>query len=163
MHQQFMAIYDSFFDDIYRYVFVRIGARWDADDLVSEIFRKALEAYSPKIQNPSAWLFRIARNTVTDFYRKKRELPLGGGIGESWPGETCFELDVETRERVLGLRKCLSMLSQEDFDLISLHYFSGMTYKDMSRLLHKSEGSVKMKVMRAKNRLGNFVKEKMEG
>ncbi len=163
MHQQFMAIYDSLFDDIYRYVFVRIGARWDADDLVSEIFRKALEAYSPKIQNPSAWLFRIARNTVTDFYRKKRELPLGGGVGESRPGEINFELDVETRERVLGLRKCLSKLSQKDLDLISLHYFAGMTYKDIGRLLHRSEGSVKMRVMRAKNRLGVLMKDEMEG
>ncbi|WMT41300.1 hypothetical protein RE628_01540 [Paenibacillus sp. D2_2] len=43
----FLEIYDRYFDDLYRYVLFRVGNRWDADDLVSDIFRKVLE-YSCK-------------------------------------------------------------------------------------------------------------------
>ncbi len=162
MHQQFMVLYESLYDDIYRYVFAKTDSKWDADDLVSEVFTKAFEGYSPGIRNPTAWLFRIARNTVADFYRKHRELPRGDSIGETGESGDSVQANIEMFEQVTALRECLPRLCPEDFDLVCLHYLAGLKLRDVAEVLHKSEGSVKMKVMRARNRLGALVKQKME-
>ncbi|MEK3937139.1 RNA polymerase sigma factor [Sporosarcina sp. FSL W7-1349] len=79
MHVKFIQLYDAYFDDVYRYVYVKTGNKWDAEDLVSDIFRKAFEKRSSLAKHPNqkAWLFMIARNTIIDFYRKKKNVPIG--------------------------------------------------------------------------------------
>lgn len=39
MGEDFLNIYDQYFNDVYRYVYVKTGNKWDAEDIVSEIFR----------------------------------------------------------------------------------------------------------------------------
>jgi len=79
LEDQFIEIYDENFDDVYRYVYVKIGNKWDAEDIVSETFRKAFEKFSSfqRGSSPKSWLMTIARNTIIDFYRKKKSVPIG--------------------------------------------------------------------------------------
>lgn len=162
MRSDFAKIYEHLFDGIYRYVFVKTKTPWDTDDLVSEIFRKAFESYSPRIRNPAAWLFQIAKNTIADFYRKRRELPVGVADEGNGTGGG-FERNLESDDEMQTLRGCLALLPPEDSELITLHYFSDMKLKDVAFLLHRSEGSVKMGLMRARNRLRHLMEEKLEG
>ena len=129
VHHGFIKIYDDYFDDIYRYVFFKIGSRWDTDDLVSEIFRKAYEKYPTISGNQKAWLFTIAKNTVIDFYRKKKDIASSDKLDQyTYPG--CFELDVELDvekdEQIDYLKKSLALLSEEELEIINLRYFSDM-------------------------------------
>lgn len=39
----FIHLYDQYYDDVYRYVYVKTGNKWDTEDIVSDIFRKAYE------------------------------------------------------------------------------------------------------------------------
>lgn len=54
----------------------KVGDEATAEDLLQEVFSKALVASSKNglPVNPSAWLHTIARNTVVDFYRAKRPM-----------------------------------------------------------------------------------------
>lgn len=47
----------------------------DADDILQEVTYKLMQVEQP-VENVAAWLFRAARNEMTDRARKKRELPL---------------------------------------------------------------------------------------
>lgn len=43
----FKHIYEAYFDDVYRFVYVKTGNKWDADDIGSETFRKVYEKSAP--------------------------------------------------------------------------------------------------------------------
>ncbi|MFJ2975678.1 RNA polymerase sigma factor [Kluyvera sp. NPDC087067] len=53
----------------------RTAGRDDADDILQEITYQLMKVEQP-VENVAAWLFRAARNEMTDQARKKRELPL---------------------------------------------------------------------------------------
>jgi len=54
----------------------RVGDRSDAEDILQEVFYELVEAYRmmKPVEQVTAWLFRVARNRITDLFRsKKRE------------------------------------------------------------------------------------------
>ncbi|MFK3659145.1 RNA polymerase sigma factor [Scandinavium sp. NPDC088450] len=55
----------------------RTAVREDADDILQEITYQLIKVEQP-VENVAAWLFRAARNELTDRARKKQELPLSG-------------------------------------------------------------------------------------
>jgi RNA polymerase sigma factor (sigma-70 family) len=58
----------------------RTAVREDADDILQEVTYKLMQVEHP-VENVAAWLFRAARNEMTDRARKKRELPLADFFG----------------------------------------------------------------------------------
>ncbi|MEA5101274.1 RNA polymerase sigma factor [Pantoea sp. S18] len=58
----------------------RTAVREDADDILQEVTYKLMQVEQP-VENVAAWLFRAARNEMTDRARKKRELPLADFFG----------------------------------------------------------------------------------
>lgn len=161
MHRGFLKIYDDYFDDIYRYVLFKTNSKWDTDDLVSEIFRKAYEKYPTINGNKKAWLFTIVKNTVIDFYRKKKDIASSDKLDRfTYPG--CFELDVEKDEQIDYLKKSLALLSEEELEIINLRYFSDMKYKDIGELYGRSGNSIKMKIMRVTRKLNELINKYME-
>ena len=70
----FGALYDRHVGAVYRYVYYRVRNDADAEDLVSDVFMRALRAiprYEPRVAF-LAWLYRIARNAVIDRARRSR-------------------------------------------------------------------------------------------
>lgn len=63
----------------------RISSAEDAEDILQEVFLQAARAYdvTEPIGNLVGWLFRVARNRIVDWYRKKRcrTVPLSGSYG----------------------------------------------------------------------------------
>ena len=77
----FGNLYDVFVDQIYRYIFFRVGEQ-DAEDLTEIVFLKVWEnikqykrnytGSNNSASNFSSWIFRIAHNLVVDHYRLQR-------------------------------------------------------------------------------------------
>ncbi len=156
----FIQIYDEYFDDVYRYVYFKIGNKWDADDIVSEIFRKAYEKRSSfkEIENPKAWLLMIARNTVIDFYRKKKNILIGDEI-EFYFNPLPFEDPFQESEEMERLKKSLNYLSKEDLEITNLRYFADLKFKEIADILDKTEQSLRVKSSRITKKLGLLVKK----
>ncbi len=71
----FNAVYTQYRDSIYTYVLVRVNSKDATEDIVSDTFVKVYEklhTYNPKYA-VSTWVYTIARNTLTDHYRKQKE------------------------------------------------------------------------------------------
>lgn len=70
----FSQLYEALFDRVYRYILVRVGSSAEAEDLAQEVFLRVMRAL-PDFQfrgRPfTAWLFRIAHNTVVDRHRQR--------------------------------------------------------------------------------------------
>src|ERR1700740_818337 len=55
----------------------RVGDEGDAEDILQEVFYELVEAYRlmKPIEQVGAWLFRVARNRITDLFRKRKPEP----------------------------------------------------------------------------------------
>jgi RNA polymerase sigma-70 factor (ECF subfamily) len=162
VRHNFLELYDKYFDDIYRYIYFKTGNKWDADDLVSEVFKKAYEKHGSIKSSPKAWLFSIARNTVIDFYRKRKDVAVGDDLDlYTYPLE--FESEVEKEEELDILKKSLSRLSKDELEIINLKYFADMKYSEIGTLMNRTEDSVKMKCFRTVKKLKELINGFLEG
>ena len=129
----------------------RAGSADEADDLLQEVFLKALHQGKEfcSIENARAWLFQVARNLLVDRLRlTKEQVPL--------PDDLHAELTAEPVPVDLlshCLPRVLSELSQEDREAIMLCDIQGMTQKSFAERLRLSLPAAKSRVQRARLRL----------
>jgi RNA polymerase sigma-70 factor (ECF subfamily) len=143
----FAQLYEEHFDKIYRYIYLRLGNRAEAEDLTQEVFVKVLEAIgSYKWRNLpfASWLFRIAHNQVIDHLRKGskvEKVPLEGDVAsfDERNPELVAEHNLEVEEVINDIGK----LSPAQREVISLRFGSGLTIAEVARALGKSTGTVK--------------------
>src|SRR5262245_48753683 len=52
----------------------RVGDEWEAEDILQDVFYELIEAYHlmQPIEHLSGWLFQVARNRITDLFRRKK-------------------------------------------------------------------------------------------
>lgn len=134
----------------------RLGRPEDADDLLQEVFIKALRQGSAfcTIDNPRAWLFHVARNALADRLRVAQtliELPEDIAAPTDEPPPVIDDL---TR----CLPRVLSELSSEDRLAITFCDIDGQSQQALAEHLGISLSGAKSRLQRARRRL----REQME-
>lgn len=153
----FLDLYDNSFDDVYRYVYFKVGNKWDTDDLVSEIFLKAFQKRATLRHNERAWLFTVARNTITDYYRVRgREVP---DEAAKDPSPCCSANSEDSNLALECLREALVSLNPMQRELINLRYFAGLRHREVAKVTGISEGSTKMRVHRILSQIKELVEK----
>lgn len=81
--EKFAEIYDAYYSRVYKYICYRINNHYEAEEICSHVFEAVISkynSYSPQKSNFEVWLFAIARNAVTDYFRshKKKDLLFAG-------------------------------------------------------------------------------------
>lgn len=141
--EAFGDLYDRYLDRIYRYVLFKVNRTEDAEDLTEMVFIKAwekLHTFSPCGPNGkgfSAWLFRIASNTVIDHYRAvPDEEDLDEHIGQV-DQASCIdpELEVLRFSEVEQVRRCLSQLTAQEQQIILLRFVEGLPHAEAAETL----------------------------
>ena len=153
--RQFVRFYDKYAPRIYRFVYLRVNSPQDSEDLTSEVFfkfwRNASEN-SSKIDNPRALLYKIANNLVIDFYRKKSRTDLILDPEDSILTEIKDKTDLNEKlnldSDIIKMRKAISKLKQEHQNIIIWHYLDDFSAKEISQILEKPEGSIRVKIHR---------------
>jgi len=147
-------LWDSFGDRLKD--FVRKHARNDADvdDILQDVFVKVHRGVGTLRQQDRLvpWLFQIARNTITDHYR--RQSKLADGLEEDVP-EMAAErsgLDDE-REAYSWVKAMVDELPPAYREAILLTEFDGISQREMSRQLGISFSGAKSRVQRARAKL----------
>ncbi|WP_318036551.1 sigma-70 family RNA polymerase sigma factor [Candidatus Contubernalis alkalaceticus] len=128
------------------------------EDLTSQIFEKLfskIRHYQPERAAFSAWLFSIARNTITDYYRSRNRtnftsLNLTADIIDSKPDPAEITAFNETKQHLL---KALVSLNQRERDIIALKFWSGHSNRDIAKLIGISESNTGVILFRAMRRL----------
>jgi len=153
--KKFSAFYDKYVNQIYRFLFLRTSSKEVAEDLTSQVFLKGWEFYlKNEIFDPKSFFYQTARNLVTDYFRQKQKNPISL---ESLPEIPDPRISVE--EKIiydLELEKiflALSQLKPEYQEAILLRYVEGLSPKEISKILEKSEGATRVLISRALNAL----------
>ena len=152
--------YATFYADnrgaVEAYLLRLIGSYPLASDLAQESFTRYLARYGRKVAS-RALLFTIARNAALDAARKRREEGYQGDpVAPSTDDPERRLMDRQALDRVTA---AVQRLEPIDRELIALLATEALSYRQIGRLLHISEGNVKVKVHRARLRLRAILKE----
>ncbi len=118
----------------------------DAEDILQEVFYERVEANRllMPIEHVTAWLFRVARNRITDLFRKKKPERFSDGVIEDADGERLeFEdllpspdagPDALYARGVLldELESALDELPEEQREVFVAHEMEGRSFKEMA-------------------------------
>ena len=150
--EAFGELYDLYLGKIYAYIYRKTGDRQVAEDLTSDTFMKALaniKGYKFTGQPFGAWLYRIASNVVTDYYRSRKvNAPLDEGLQiashQGDPEEAALQLDDQQL-----VARAIQTLSPDQQDVILLRFSGGLRLKEIAQVIGKTEGAVKALMFRA--------------
>lgn len=128
----------------------RIGNSADAEDLLQEVFLKAMRQGERfcAIVDARAWLYEVARNAVADRLRLARNTV---GLPEDLSAETEEVAAVDSL--AMCLPRVLSELSSADREAITLCDLEGLTQEEYARRKGLSLPGAKSRVQRARKRL----------
>jgi RNA polymerase sigma-70 factor (ECF subfamily) len=142
------SMYEQYSDQIYRFLAWQTGDSVLAEDLTSEVFLRAWknkEKLSPDDQK--AWLYRVARNLTTDYWRKKKPTPLDE------QEEVVFDHDlheeVAQKEQIAQLQKLVTAMREDYKTVLTLRLFEQIDYGEISTIMKKSEGNIRVLYYRA--------------
>lgn len=150
IQNEFPQIYSQYVTRIYRYIYARAGNKEAAEELTAQVFLAALQAYPnyKKTGSLPAWLFTIARNKMVDAYRRERRFVPLEDLDELPADAPDHLTDVIAQENAAELKVILSRLPEDQRELLELRYAGELSYREIGRIVGKSEGSVKMAVNR---------------
>lgn len=158
----FAEIYDKYVDQIYKYIYFKVGSREDCEDITEQVFLNAFEKINQfKFNGPPfiAWLYKIAQNLVVDHYRKKNkviEFPLEKIVlptsSKDNPENIYWgNLTME------GLYQALSNIRDEQREVIILRFIEGLSTAEVAEVMSKSSGAIRALQYRALKSLNKIL------
>lgn len=151
--QAFAALYDRYVERIYAFAYRRTQDEAAAEDVTSVTFEKALrhiQGYRWQGVSFGAWLYRIARNEITQQHRRRRfTLPL-----LQWHvSEINVEASVQTSEQHDAVQAAFARLSESDQEVLTLRFFEELSSAEVAEVLGCSVQNVYLRLHRALGRL----------
>jgi RNA polymerase sigma-70 factor (ECF subfamily) len=140
----FGELYERYRQPLYRYCLARSSSPHEAEDLVSEVFLKAMESlarYRDQGLPFIAFLYRVARNAAIDRSRKDKgaslfDMTIEPRSGTDVEGDAARASDMDV---VLG---ALRKIKPEYREVILLRFVEGYSAADVAKLLDKAEKAV---------------------
>lgn len=150
--EMFARLYEAYHPRIYRYVYFRVPDESLAEDITSQVFLKVWEKLNTYQVGESpfmAWVYRVAHNTVIDYYRTRKAAVSMEDVKER---ELCHYDDVEekldTQLQSQELRAAMAGLTKEQQQVLLLKFVAGMSTTEIAKKMRKQEGAVRALQMR---------------
>lgn len=162
--EAFRHLYDLYFDRIYSFIFFRIHHKEVAEDLTEDVFIKSWTRISSvQAESFGGWLYSIARNTLIDHYRKQKDTVDLSEIEDliESPQNVVDETDLQLNQKIL--LDLIRKLTPEQQIIMKLKFLEGMENEEISEMISKSEGSIRVVQHRAIQRLQELMAEHLAG
>ena len=146
-NEAFGQIYERYVDRIYNYVYYRTGNQQDAEDLTARVFFRAMQhigRYEHQGVPFSAWLYRIARNLLANWYRdQSRWQVLTLDNVTHWHVEDNPELRTESLEDRERMLETIRRLPADRQELLILKFVERLSNAEIGQIMGRSEGAIK--------------------
>jgi RNA polymerase sigma-70 factor (ECF subfamily) len=155
--EEFRGIYDSTFPILFRVAYRIANNEEAAEDLCQDAFSRLFEKKMvfPNPEEAKYWLIRVVKNAALNYAKRKER--------ERKVYQRAFREDVRQEETGEGLllkqesrveiQEALNKLPESLRMVLILKEYAEMNYKEIARILGISEGNVKVRVFRARERL----------
>ncbi|MCL2298711.1 MAG: RNA polymerase sigma factor [Firmicutes bacterium] len=156
----FQAIYEQHFSQVYRFALRLTGEPGAAEELAAETFFKALRKIGGfDGGNMQAWLCQIAKNHwYNQLHKKGREVPLDEDFDRE-SDEAPLHLALESGEAAGALHQKLHDLPEPYREVFTLRVFCELPFAQIAALFGKTESWARVTFHRARNKLQSELEE----
>ena len=164
--EAFGLIYDRYVDNVYRFVYFRVGNPQLAEDLTADTFLRALSRIGSVTwqgRDLRAWLVTIARNRIADHFKSGRyrlEITTGDLLEadrEERGSEGSTEDAVMDHITNVALLTAVKQLNPEQQECIVLRFLQGFSVAETAEAMGKTEGAIKALQYRAVRALARLL------
>jgi RNA polymerase sigma-70 factor (ECF subfamily) len=157
-------LFDRYSTGIYRYIFVRVGRnRALADELMQQLWLQGCKSGGAVPPDEfEFWLRRVAKNLISDHWRRKHRRPAGIPIeNPAIADELATRIDsellpanvAEKKELLDQVALAVTALPAADQELVVLHYVQGRPFGEIGERLGMSERAIEGRLYRARQKL----------
>lgn len=151
----FAALYDRYIDKIYRFIYLKLSNRAEAEDVTSEVFLKSWNylidsANKGRVRSFSGLLYSIARNAVVDVYRKRaKHKECSIDSVEELARESTLIEEIELHQNMQHLLGQIKKLKNAYQEVIVLRYVDDLSITEIAQITGKSNANVRVTLHRA--------------
>ena len=149
--ERFIVLYESVYQDLYRFAYYYLGNPQDAEDVVSETVLKAYEKFST-LRNEASfrpWIFKILVNQANDYLKKHRMNRTNELVDEPFYHPELSD--------ALITKEMLSTLSEEERRIVTLAVFGGYKGEEIAGMIGQRHSTIRSKYRRALKKLEKIV------
>jgi len=153
----FAGLYNTYARDVYRFALYLSGNVAIAQDIVAEVFLRVWMSSEPvRVSGVKPWLLVIARNLYLHELRHiRRKQPLDTEIASTHS----IEASAEVKQEFARVCQAMARLPEVDRSALLLRVVEGLPYEEIAAILEISIAAAKVKVHRARLRLGAICHE----
>lgn len=150
-------LYTAHHGAAYAYCLSLCGDAHLASDIVADAFVKAYLSLPDDVPSFRWWLLRVCKNLYFDHLRRRQFEASGEALDHLSDGTTPESLYIRN-ETYQTLWLIITSLPPADRELLTLHYFSGLSLQDIAPIMGKSYAAVRQRMVR----LRQAIKQRME-
>ena len=167
----FAEVYDFYVVKIFRFIYLKTSSKETAEDLTSEAFLRCWKHIRVKKEKGEkeivkgnklgSFLYKIARNLVIDFYKKKQvpTVEIDDSLKDKIRDKKQDILaEVSAKQEIEDLMKALAKLKGEQREIIILRHVEDLSVKEIAEITGKSSGSVRVQLHRGVKALEKVMK-----
>jgi RNA polymerase sigma-70 factor (ECF subfamily) len=140
------TVWNRHYPDVYRYALALTRSHEDAQEIVSDVFARALERWSVVPEPPLPWLLLVARRIVTDRWRRARRLANILRLGRRRDAVEGAERRTEFWAWFEALSK---VLTPRQLEVLGLRYRHDLSDEQIAEIMGLSTSGVRSLVARA--------------
>jgi len=168
--EAFTKAYDDNVNDIYRFVYYKIGSDEEAKDITSAIFLKTWN----HIQNNTlvsaktlrALLYKVARSTIIDYYRAQGKTKIISLEDDKNRVDVATYIDedarIDIKRDIEIIRAKLPLLKEEYKEIILMRFINELELDEIADITGKSKGNIRVLTHRALKALKDLLIEDEE-
>lgn len=155
VEKKFIEVYDKHAEAIFRFCYFKLSSKEKAEEITQEAFMKTWEylCQNKEIENIRAFVYRVAKNSIVDYYRKKKEVSLdelheqGFDVSKDEHGRLENILDGE--QAIQAIQK----LDDKYREALFLRYVNDASVKEIAEIIEETENVVSVRIHRGLKQL----------
>jgi RNA polymerase sigma-70 factor, ECF subfamily len=159
MSKKYQKFYDEYKNKLFSYLICKSGDHEVSKDIMQESFTRHFQHYGHDTVLSPALLFTIARNAFIDHLRHQDKFRITEKITPQIEAEQ--ENTLIAKEQNDRITDAMKRLPEIDREILSLAV-SGVAYKEIAETFQLSVANVKVRIHRARTRLRQMMKDKVE-
>ena len=143
--KQYIEIVEKYADMIYRIAYQKELNRYDAEDIVQDVFVKLLsnKSYFRDEEHMKAWLIRVTINLCINYNKSlARQKTV-----------SVEQLDIPFTQQETGILEELYLLPEDERNILYLYYYEGYKIREIAKILRQKQNTINSKLTRARNKL----------
>lgn len=151
---QFLAAYDQYADEIYRFCLFKVSDAERAQDFTQDVFTRFWQSMrDDSVEYPRALLYTIARNRITDWYRKKKEQSLDVLQDEGFDVVGARRADIEQLAEHEEVLRAVDELDEPSRESILMRFMEGLTPTEIADITGETPNVISVRINRAIKKL----------